>query len=114
MEERDAAELMGAARERMLARAREGVDARLARALATVTAVANEDTFAELMRALARERGRVAQMIERFGSLAGAGAELRRQLGVPPGATEADVIAAASAESAFRHGRITWRAQRAE
>ncbi|HEY1719679.1 MAG TPA: double-strand break repair helicase AddA [Magnetospirillaceae bacterium] len=106
MEERDAAELMADARETMLARARAGVDMHLAAALAAVTAVANEETFAELMRALARERGRVAQMIARFGSLAGTTAELRRILGIGSEETEATVIAAACADNAFDVGAL--------
>ncbi len=101
MEERDAAELMTAAREEMLTHARSGVDARLTKALATLTAVANEDTFGELMRALAGERGRLARLIDTFGSLTGAATELRLRLGLAADENEASLVASACGDRAF-------------
>ena len=101
MEERDAAEMMAAAHEEMLSQARAGGETPLAEALAAVTAVTNEDSFDELMQALARERSRLARLVETYGSLAGAAAELRRRLGLAQGETEADVIGAATADIAL-------------
>jgi len=101
MEDRDATELMAAAREEMLTRARGGTDERLAAALATITAVANEDAFADLMRALARERGRLTRLSEIYGSLAGAANELRGQLGLAPDETEQTINVAAVRDTSF-------------
>jgi len=101
MEERDAAEAMAAAREEMLSRARVGTDSALAAALKIVTEVANEDAFAELMRALARERSRLAGLAETYGSLGGAAAELRRRMGLAPDESEAAIVAAAVRDPAF-------------
>ncbi len=102
MEERDAAQLMTAVREATLLRAAAGADPGLKAALAQVNAVVtNEDAFIAVMRELARERRRLARMAARFGSLAGAGAELRRTMGLGPDEIEAQVIAEAVADTAF-------------
>jgi ATP-dependent helicase/nuclease subunit A len=106
MEERDAAEAMNAAREEMLTRARDGADAGLAAALQTVTDVANEDAFTELMEALARERARLAFLAETHGSLAQAALELRRLMALGPDETEAAMVAASVQDRALAVERL--------
>ena len=101
MEERDAAELMTAARETVLARSSTGGDSSLAAALDTVTAVTGERAFIDVMRIVVSERGRLARIARQFGSLAGAAAALRQTLGLTPDASEVQVIAVATADAAF-------------
>ncbi len=101
MDERDAAELLEAARDAVLEAARGGVDAPLAAALAEVTAHVGEGAFPDLLDALSAERGRLRRMIAREGGLEGAVAALRRVLGLAPGEDPDAVIAAACADSAF-------------
>ncbi|MEX0814108.1 MAG: double-strand break repair helicase AddA, partial [Dongiaceae bacterium] len=101
LDERSAAELMTDAREAVLGRARDGDDAALAAALAGVTAQVAEPEFAELMRALTLERGRIERLLARPGGVAGVVAAVRRLLGVAPGETAESVREAACADAAL-------------
>ncbi len=109
MDERDAGELLTAAREEVLAAARRGAEAAgeaedggaaaLAAALAVVTGAVHESNFPPLMAALVGERGRLGALFERHGD--DLAAEVYRRLGLQPGSTAAAMIAAACADSAF-------------
>ncbi len=100
MDDQDAGEMLEAAREEVIFRARAGGDARLAAALALVTASVHESFFPELMADLARERGRLLRLKERFGGLEAAAAELRRRFGLTSEQTPAALVAAAVADEA--------------
>ena len=99
MDERDANEMLAAAKEEVLARAR--TDDALAQALARVTAHVHESTFSVLLGALAANRGRLGRLIGRFGSADAAANATRGLLGLEKGETPAAVIAAASGDQAF-------------
>ncbi len=91
LDERDVQDLMVAARDEvLLAAGREGSP--LAQALAEVTDHAHESTFAELMKALAAERGRLSRCIDRHGSVGAMVAATRALLGLGPEDTPASVV----------------------
>ena len=93
IDERTAAELMAEARNRLFRRALgHGGDA-LRQALDRVAVLADETRFDALMADLARQRGRLAQALERAGGIAGLRAVARATLGLAPDDT-ADGIAA--------------------
>ncbi|MGO8919984.1 MAG: double-strand break repair helicase AddA [Stellaceae bacterium] len=99
MDERSAAEALAAARETVLAAARDGGDAALAGALAEVTRHIPERSFDALMGQLALERARLARALaqggERFAD------RLARALDVNPDLGEDEIVAGACAESEF-------------
>src|SRR5258708_791925 len=64
MDERSAAEVLGEAREAVLAIARSGADPDLAKALAEVTRYLGEESFSDLLVALALERSRLRQLLD--------------------------------------------------
>ena len=99
MDERDANEMLAAAQEEVLSRARR--DEALALALARVTAHVHETTFSGLLGALAQDRGRLGRLIGRFGSAEQAADASRRLLGLEADETPAAVIEAASGDQAF-------------
>ena len=99
MDPLDAAEMLAAAQDAVLRRARHGEDAALAAALAEVTRHLQQDAFAELMATLAGERGRLHRLIDRAGGLAAVIGNIRARLGVE--ADDAAVLAVACAEKAF-------------
>jgi ATP-dependent helicase/nuclease subunit A len=101
MDERDAGELLEAARDEVLAAARDGGDVRLAAALAAVTARIHETAFPELLGELASERGRLKRLIERHGGVEGVVGALRAGLGLEPGDTSATLLAKACDEAGF-------------
>ena len=101
MDERDAEEMLEAAREEVLGLAQSAPDGELRAALAQVTRHVDEDTFAELMAEIARARGRLDRMFRRFGSGAGAVAALGRVLGLGPDETPVAIIGEACADRAF-------------
>src|SRR5579883_614727 len=96
MDERSAGEVLAAAREEVLAAARDGTEPPLAAALAEVTRHVPERGFDELMGNLALERARLRRAVdsgqERFL------AALCRRLDVTADATEESIVAAACAE----------------
>lgn len=112
MDERDALEMLTAAREEILARARNAGDGRLAAALARVTTHIHESAFVDLMGALTAARGRLRRLIDRYGSVKGAVAAVRRALGLKASDTPATVVAAACTNRAF-DARALKRAARA-
>ena len=99
LDERDAEELLIAARNRTLLAAEQDGGA-LAEAIATVTANVRERGFAELMTLLAADRGRLGHFIQRCGSIDGAAAAIRRRLGLAEGDTADTIRERASAEVA--------------
>ncbi len=99
MDERTADEAMRAARDRMLTLAPSGGDAPLARALADVTAWADEAEFGELMIELAGERARLWRTVE--GDPQDVDGRIGALLGVGATTTEAEVVEAACADGAF-------------
>ncbi len=101
MDERDAGEMLAAAREEVLAAARDGDDGELAAALAAVTGAVHETIFPELMAELAAERGRLRRLLGRWGSLEATVAECYRRLGLVPGESADSILAAACDDGAF-------------
>ena len=99
MDERNAAEALLDARDRMLVEARLGADGDLVEALAIVTEVAGDTVFDELMKTLVAERARLERALAR--GLGAFRATLGRRLGVAPGATPDGIVAAACADGAF-------------
>ncbi|MGQ0664273.1 MAG: double-strand break repair helicase AddA [Pseudomonadota bacterium] len=101
LDERSAAELLGAARDRVLAGAREGVDAELAAALAEVARHLDETGVAGLMEQTIAERGRIQRLIRGHGGLEGLVAALRARLGLAADDSESSILAAAADQRAF-------------
>ncbi|MBW7851553.1 MAG: double-strand break repair helicase AddA [Rhodospirillales bacterium] len=101
MDERDAAEMLAAAQEEVLVRARHGADEPLAAALAEVTGHVHEADFPKLMGDLAADRGRLRRFLDANGGLEGAIASVRDRLGVPDGEAPETILAAACSEDAF-------------
>lgn len=82
MDERTAAEVLEAARDDILTRAREGADEHLETALRIVTGWVHEDEFGGLMMEIASSRGRLRRLIADHGSAGNAIAAARGVLGV--------------------------------
>ncbi len=106
MDERDAEEMLGQVREEVLARARMDKarmdkNGDLRAALAAMTRHVGEDSFADLMAALASDRARLARMFDAFGSVAAAVAAPRRALDLKADETPDSILAAACADKAF-------------
>jgi len=101
MDDADAAQALDAAKIEVLAAARGGTDADLARALALVTARVHETAFPDLLGELASERGRLDRAIRRHGGLEGVKAALARRLGLEPGDSVASLLRGACADDAF-------------
>ncbi|MFQ5773734.1 MAG: double-strand break repair helicase AddA [Kiloniellaceae bacterium] len=108
LDERSAAELLQQAREEVLAAARADADggggseaAALAEAVAEVSVHTPEQGFAALMGELAKERGRVARLLDRLGGIAGVEAAVYRALGVNAEETAEQVLRAACADAAL-------------
>ena len=101
MDEQTARELLLAARDHMLTKAREGADTALGHALTQVTLRAGEEAFGTLMDALSGERGRLTRLLAKHGGLDGLVAAIQVKVGVAPGETEEQAIAAACRDDAF-------------
>jgi ATP-dependent helicase/nuclease subunit A len=101
MDERDAGELLMAARDTVLGAARDGNDPALARALSAVTARIHETAFPELMAELSSDRGRLKRLIDRHGGPTGAIAALRDRLGLERDDTAAALLAKACDDASF-------------
>ena len=99
MSEREAAEALLEARDRMLVEARLGPDQDLGDALAAVTAVAHEITFDKLMETLVDERARLGRALAQ--GLAAFRATLANLLGIAPDETSEGIVADACADTAF-------------
>ena len=101
MDEQTARELLLAARDRMLTKARQDAGTTLSEALDTVTRRAGEEAFGALMDALTGERGRLTRLLAKHGGLDGLVAAIHARIGVSVGETEAQTIAAACRDDAF-------------
>lgn len=101
MDEQTARELLLAARDRMLTKARDGKDTALAEALDAVTRRAGEEAFGTLMDALTGERGRLTRLLAEHGGLDGLVAAIHTRIGVAVGESEEQTIAAACRDDAF-------------
>jgi ATP-dependent helicase/nuclease subunit A len=111
VDERTSRELLAIARDQVLARAREGDpshpdNAALAAALVAIAERANEAQFGELMKALARDHGRLADLLECKNDLDGIVAAIADALSLAPGETEASIRKSACADGAFNHAGL--------
>ncbi|MFQ6016914.1 MAG: double-strand break repair helicase AddA [Kiloniellaceae bacterium] len=105
LDDRSAQEMLGHAREEVLAVARDDADddspsAPLAAALAEVTVYAQEQSFTELMAELIKERARLKRLLGRHGGIEGVTAAVFRVLGVAEDETLERVLAEACADQA--------------
>jgi len=103
MDERSAGETLLEAREALLREAQVeegGTAAALAEALETVTGEVGEEGFSALMALLAAERGRLKRLQAARGDVDQVAADLAARLGLAPGETAADILAAACADRA--------------
>ena len=100
MDERSAAEALGEAREAVLAIARSGADPDLAKALTEITRYLGEESFSELLVALALERSRLRQLLD-HGGLEDCFDRLHAILDVSFGTTVAAILETACSEAAF-------------
>ena len=96
-DERTADELLAWSRDRVLADDAERPEP----AAREITALVDEASFAELMRALSSERGRLSRLLAQHESVDGLVRVVRRCLGVGDGVTERSLLEAAAAEVAF-------------
>ena len=90
IDERSAAELLMSARDAVLSSARR--DGPLADALTTVTEHIQEESFGELMALLARDRGRLRRLIEKFHGISAVSQEAARILNVASDRRVEDII----------------------
>jgi ATP-dependent helicase/nuclease subunit A len=97
MEERQAVELLAGVRDRLF----RDPDPDLAAAIGEVTAKANEEAFAGLMAELARERGRLARLLEAHGGIAGLAKRIDGAFGLAAGESEASIVMQACRDEAF-------------
>jgi len=106
MDDRDAGEILAAAQEEVMTRARQETDPDLAAALRLVTGRVHEVKFPELLAEISAERGRLRRMILRENGLEGLITALRHHLGLAPGDSEASLLAQACREKAFQGGDL--------
>ncbi|MCA1908127.1 MAG: double-strand break repair helicase AddA [Magnetospirillum sp.] len=101
MDDRDSGELLDAAKEQVLAAARDGADSLLALALEVVTGQIHETAFPELMAELASDRGRLKRLLDREGGVDGAIAAARARLQLEPGDTPRTILEHACDDASF-------------
>ena len=101
IDERSAAELLLEARDRLFALSFAEPDGDLARALEHLARLVNETDFADLMRELANNRGKLHALLQNHGSVGNIIDHVRRVLGIPENETSEDVIPAACRDDAF-------------
>jgi ATP-dependent helicase/nuclease subunit A len=99
IDERTSGELLQRARDQISSAVADGALTRIAERI-------NEEQFANLMAALAREHGRFAALFARFGGLDGLLAALARALNIKPGEDERAILSGACADHAFNHGDL--------
>ena len=109
MDERSAAELMRTARDAVLMSSKNHPI--IAEALDEVSSHLQEEQFTELMAALARDRGRLAELLQRSHGLAGAEDAVFRKIGVSRNATADESIRAACDATAFNGDALRRAAQ---
>ena len=100
MEDRDATEMLDDAKADLLAAASDPGDP-LHDAMAEVAARVHEVRFPELLADIARARALFSELLRVDGDADGVSARLGVFLGVAPGTTEADVVAAACEDTSF-------------
>lgn len=100
IEDRDAAEMLQAARDSLLIAARND-QAGLGAALSHVVGRMGEGRFTDLLNEFLRERGRLADLESRMGSIEGFSRALAGHLRLDPKATKESYLAAACADTAF-------------
>ena len=100
IEDRDAAEMLRAARESLLIDARADPSG-LGAALSHVVGRMGEGRFVDLLGEFLRERGRLGELEARMGSLQGFARALAGHLRLDPTATRESTLAAACADRAF-------------
>jgi ATP-dependent helicase/nuclease subunit A len=101
MDDRTAAETMADTQEEVLAYARSGQDPILTDALSVVTGQVREGAFSDVMRDLARERGRLKRMLDFHHGRDRMCDAVYKSLGVAPGQTADMMLRAALADGAF-------------
>jgi ATP-dependent helicase/nuclease subunit A len=101
LDERTAAEMLEAARAEVLAGSQGPEGAETAADIAAITAHAHEQTFAELMEELIRERGRLLRATREPAGFEALVARLYRLLGADPGTPAEALIAAACRDEAL-------------
>ncbi len=111
IDERTAAEMLEGAREEVLARARQGEDETLARALADITLRIGENGFAELMREFTKEQGRLAPLLQNDGRLDAAVGSWRASRGLGADETAEAIVAQAGGDRAFDRAKLPWAAE---
>ncbi len=105
LDEGAARELMREARDALLGQ--EGPAPALGDPVAGIAVHAGEDQFAELMGALARERGRLSAALERHGGVEGLAKAIRKHHRVDKVRGDAELVAAGSADGAFDRTALT-------
>ncbi len=93
MDERTADELLDEARASVLRHARAHPDTPLGHALARLTRDVGQEEFAEVLKLLTTERGRIRRILTQHGGLEGTIATVAAHLGVPPGADDSTILA---------------------
>lgn len=111
IDERTAAEMLEGAREEVLARARQGEDETLARALAEITQRIGEYGFAKLMREFTKEQGRLAPLLQSNGQLDAAVVSWRASRGLGPEETAETIVAQAGDDRLFDRAKLRWAAE---
>jgi ATP-dependent helicase/nuclease subunit A len=104
MDERNAAEALVHARDRMLVEARLGAEPALGKALAAATELAGETVFDELMQMLLAERARLARALGQ--GLPAFRATLCRLLALGPDETPDGIVATACADGSFDRSQL--------
>ena len=97
IDDRTAAELLAAARARVL----DTPSPSIAEALDRIAAHLGEEGFAELIATLVRDRSHLRAALHGHGGRPGLARAVRRHLGVPPGADRKSLLAAACRDDAF-------------
>ena len=111
IDERDAAELMDAARETVFQRAAIGADPALSDALGLICDSLHETLLPKFLNAIASHRARLHRMIEAQGGLDGVLRALSDHLDVSADETAETVLAAACRDQVFAVEKCRWAAQ---
>lgn len=106
LDERTTAEALKSATETMLIRAGLDDRGRLARALDRIARRLTENSFAELMAELVRERGALNRLRQDIRTAEGVGVAVRRVLNLRPGETLSDILADYTDDGALNAGGL--------
>jgi ATP-dependent helicase/nuclease subunit A len=101
MDERTADELLAAARDTVLARSRFDQTSELGKAVTRLTRDIQQDDFADILKSIAMERGRIRRIIDHHGGLDATIAAVFNLLKVPPGADETSILKQACHDDMF-------------